>query len=160
MNVSKEKFGSQLKQLRNEKHFTVRQAALQAGISNSFWSQVENGKRNIPKPDTLRKIAKGLRVPENDILLLAGIKDAHHDDNQPYYALNDKDRRDIAKEIDNVLAGLDSKGEVNFYGEPMSDEDRELFKSTMTTAYEIAKREAKRKFTPKKYRHDSDSVEK
>lgn len=37
-------FGPKIKEIRNKKRFTVRQAALQAGISPSFWSQVENKK--------------------------------------------------------------------------------------------------------------------
>lgn len=66
-------FGPKIKKIREQKHFTVRQAALQANISNSFWSQVENKKREIPKPDTLRKMALGLRISEKEIFKMAGI---------------------------------------------------------------------------------------
>lgn len=66
-------FGPKIKAIRKEKNFTVRQAALQAGISNSFWSQVENKHREIPKPNTLEKMAKGLRISKEEIYELAGI---------------------------------------------------------------------------------------
>lgn len=72
MVVTKEEFGKKIKNIRTEKRFSVRQAALQSGISNSFLSQVENGKRNIPKPETLKKIAKGLRISEDEIMYIAG----------------------------------------------------------------------------------------
>lgn len=77
MDNSNAEFGSKLKELRNKKGFTVRQLALQAGISNSYLSQVENGKRSIPKPATLEKIAKGMHVPKEDIFLMAGISNGN-----------------------------------------------------------------------------------
>lgn len=66
-------FGLKIKELRNEHRFTVRQVAQQAGISSSFWSLVENGKRSIPKPVTLEKMAHGLREPKEKILRYAGL---------------------------------------------------------------------------------------
>ncbi|USS93961.1 XRE family transcriptional regulator (plasmid) [Fructilactobacillus ixorae] len=75
-------FGNELRNIRKEKNFTIRQVALQAGMNHSFISQVENGKRNIPKPNTLRKIAKGLRISENEIFHLAGL-DVVPDNMQP-----------------------------------------------------------------------------
>lgn len=74
MTVEKQKqFGIKIKELRTEHRFTVRQVAQQAGISSSFWSLVENGKRNIPKPITLEKMAHGLREPKEKILGYAGL---------------------------------------------------------------------------------------
>lgn len=74
MTVEKQiQFGSKIKELRNEHRFTVRQVAQQAGISSSFWSLVENGKRSIPKPATLEKMANGLREPKEKILNFAGL---------------------------------------------------------------------------------------
>lgn len=69
----KNNFGLSIKKIREEKGFSVRQAALQANISSSYWSQVENNKRNVPKPTTLEKIAKGLRIPVQNIYQIAGL---------------------------------------------------------------------------------------
>ncbi|WIL71515.1 LexA family protein [Pediococcus acidilactici] len=65
-------FGSKLKELREKHRFTVRQVAKQADISSAYWSQLENGKRNVPKPVTLNKIADGLREPRDLIFNIAG----------------------------------------------------------------------------------------
>ena len=66
-------FGARLKKIRESKGFTVRQAANQADVSSSYWSQVENKKRSVPTPKTLRRMARGLRVSETSILSLAGL---------------------------------------------------------------------------------------
>jgi len=66
-------FGEQLKRIRTQKRYSVRKVALFSGISSSYYSQVENNKRQIPKPDTLRKIAKGLNITTNEIFTLAGL---------------------------------------------------------------------------------------
>lgn len=82
-------FGLNIKELRNKHHFTVRQVAQQAGISSSFWSLIENGKRNIPKPATLEKMAHGLREPKEKILNLAGLDTP--DNNKKHVDLADDD---------------------------------------------------------------------
>lgn len=48
-------FGPKIKEIRNKKRFTVRQAALQAGISPSFWSQVENKNVRFPNQKLFKK---------------------------------------------------------------------------------------------------------
>ncbi|QBO35761.1 helix-turn-helix domain-containing protein [Periweissella cryptocerci] len=70
---TKEQFGASIKAIREQKNYTVRQVALWSEMSPSYLSQVENAKRDIPSPKTLRKIAKGLRVSEYKIFNLAGI---------------------------------------------------------------------------------------
>ncbi|USS86453.1 helix-turn-helix domain-containing protein [Fructilactobacillus cliffordii] len=73
-------FGNKIKNIRNSKHFSLRQVSNQSkdetgvAISPSYWSLVERGKRNIPKPQTLKRIAKGLRVDESDVFRMAGLE--------------------------------------------------------------------------------------
>jgi len=66
-------FGNELRKIRRGKGDSVRKVALYAGISASYYSQIENNKRQIPKPNTLRKIAKGLRISETQIFELADL---------------------------------------------------------------------------------------
>ncbi len=80
-NVDATTFGTKLRDIRLQKNFSLRQASLQSkngeqtAISPSYWSLVERGQRNIPKPDTLRRMARGLRVDPSMILQLAGLHD-------------------------------------------------------------------------------------
>ncbi|USS92845.1 helix-turn-helix domain-containing protein [Fructilactobacillus ixorae] len=75
MTEKNKKFGQSIKALREAKGFSVRQTALQAQMSNSYLSQIENGLVNVPKPITLEKLAKGLRVPVKEIFQLAGLQE-------------------------------------------------------------------------------------
>ncbi|CAK8054160.1 helix-turn-helix domain-containing protein [Eupransor demetentiae] len=72
-------FGNKIRDIRLMKGYSVRQAAMQGGISFSFLSKVENGHRSIPKVENLYKIAKGLRISNEDILKIAGINSGEAD---------------------------------------------------------------------------------
>ncbi|ANZ58058.1 hypothetical protein BGL34_02005 [Fructilactobacillus lindneri] len=73
MNSKNNDFGIKIKSIRNKKGFSVRQTALQAKMSSSYLSQIENGLVNIPKPTTLLKLANGLRISKTEIFKLAGL---------------------------------------------------------------------------------------
>ncbi|MFC6181445.1 helix-turn-helix domain-containing protein [Lactiplantibacillus daowaiensis] len=71
--MQNETFGDKIKKIRLSHGDSVRKVAMYADISPSYYSQVENNKRNIPKPINLRKIAAGLRISEQEIFNLAGL---------------------------------------------------------------------------------------
>lgn len=103
------KFGLYIKNIRKERGLSIRQLELYSGVSNSYLSQLENGKRGIPSPEIIRKLAKGLKAPYENLLLQAGyIDDKEKDGRQK---LIDK----IAKEFSNAdlmfndLASLNEK---------------------------------------------------
>ncbi|WP_288846640.1 XRE family transcriptional regulator [uncultured Fructobacillus sp.] len=73
--TTKENFGKTIKDIRLDKRFSVRQTALQANMSPSYLSQLENGHKSIPKVETLYRLAKGLRITNDEILRIAGIVD-------------------------------------------------------------------------------------
>lgn len=69
-------------------------------------------------------------------------------------ALTEKDERDIAKDLERIMAQLDAGGNLMFDGDPMSDEARESIKSAMKLGLEAAKLKNKERFTPKQYRKE------
>lgn len=76
--IDKKSFGIKLKNIREKKNFSLRQVSQQsktknkAAISPSYWSLIERGLRSIPKPSTLERMAKGLRISPDEIMELAG----------------------------------------------------------------------------------------
>lgn len=68
-------FGLYIKKLRTERKMTIRQLELYSGVSNSYLSQVENGKRGIPSPEIIKKLSKGLKVDYNEMMINAGYVD-------------------------------------------------------------------------------------
>ena len=62
------KIGEKLKILRNKRDYTLKQLAHITGISISFISDIENGRR-IPGLDNLKKLAVGLSVPASELIV-------------------------------------------------------------------------------------------
>lgn len=65
-------FGEYLRQCRKNKKLTVRQLDLYSGVSHSYISQLERGKRGIPSPEVLKKLSKPLDVEYNKLMEKAG----------------------------------------------------------------------------------------
>lgn len=65
-------FGEILRELRDKRGLTLNQYAIYAGVSPGLVSKIENGKRGTPKPETIEKLAKGLKMEYTDLMRLAG----------------------------------------------------------------------------------------
>lgn len=102
-------FGEYLRKLRKEKNLTIRQIETYSGVSNSYLSQVENGKKGIPSPSILKKLSKALKVDYNLLMIKAG----HLDENEKI----------IVEE--NELLNLIKENEVKYKGRPLTEEQRE-----------------------------------
>ncbi|MDE1506269.1 hypothetical protein [Ligilactobacillus salivarius] len=51
------------------------------------------------------------------------------------------------------MEGIETGNNLNFYGEPATKEQKDRILIAIKTAMEMNKMEAKKKFTPKKYRN-------
>lgn len=103
-------------------------------------------KKNIPKGTNLIKVADYFDV-STDYLL--GRTDKKH-----YYDLTEKDEKNIAKELEEMIADLKEAGAFA-YSKDTAEVDKEthdLLVASLENSLRIAKIEAKKRFTPKKYR--------
>ena len=133
-----------LKRLREEKNMTQAELGKALEISPSAIGMYEQGRRT-PDIPTLKKIASYFNV-SLDYLLGNSTSKELPDSNLP--PLTPKDERDIARDLENMIESLDGSAAM---GNAEDDEDRELLRTSLETAMKIAKRTAKKKFTPKKY---------
>ncbi|MBM7840647.1 transcriptional regulator with XRE-family HTH domain [Alkalihalobacillus xiaoxiensis] len=67
-----EEFGLFIRSLRKEKQMTIRQLELYSGVSHSYLSQLENGKKDIPSANVINKISKALKLPQELLMQKAG----------------------------------------------------------------------------------------
>ena len=103
----------------------------------------ESGETKNPRQ--IEKLARFFNVTTDYLL--------GNDKNNDLPHLTPRDERDIAKDLEKMLAELDTS--AAFGGNLTPDgEDLELLKSSLTQAMTLAKRVAKQKFTPKKYRKE------
>ncbi len=68
-------FGDYLRSLREGQKMSLREAAAKTGVSVSYITQIENGRRKAPGPEVLKRLAPGYNVPVRDLLKAAGYLD-------------------------------------------------------------------------------------
>ena len=137
-----------LKKLRKSKGLTQAELGKILGVSPSTIGMYEQGRRT-PDKDSLIAISNYFNVSTD--YLLGNEKEPDTRADLP--PLTPRDERDIAKDLEKMLAELDTS--AAFGGNLTPDgEDLELLKSSLTQAMTLAKRVAKQKFTPKKYRKE------
>ena len=133
-----------IKDVASEKNITVKDIEKALNFSNGSlrkWVNNANSERLI-------QVANYLDV-STDYLL--GRTEKKH-----YYDLTKKDEKDVGVQVERILN--DMTGDGSFYGEPMTKEDKEKLRASLEVAVRVSMIEAKKKFTPKKYRggnHDN-----
>ncbi|MGM9581068.1 MAG: helix-turn-helix domain-containing protein [Anaerovibrio sp.] len=141
-------FIERLKGLRNEHKITQSALAEAMGLSQQAIAKWETGKSS-PDINTLKKLADYFGVTTDFLTGYTPSLDTRPD----LPPLTRRDERDIAKDIEKMLAELDTSAALGGSLTP-DGEDMELLKSSLTQAMTLAKRVAKQKFTPKKYRKE------
>ncbi|WGT40098.1 helix-turn-helix transcriptional regulator [Lysinibacillus sp. 1 U-2021] len=158
-------FGNYIKNIRESKNMTLNQVALYAEISAAQLSRIETGKRGTPKPQTIEKIARALKVDYNELMSIAGYietdssVDHLSEEVNSNPKLTEKDERDIGKRMakirEDLIEGIsdDDNTALSFMGEPMSEEAIESLLEALEHAERLATL-ANKKYIPKKYRKE------
>ncbi|MCL6445197.1 MAG: helix-turn-helix domain-containing protein [Alicyclobacillus sp.] len=68
-------FGDYIKKLRESRGLSINQLALSSGVSAAHISRIERGLRDVPHPDFIKKLARGLKVPYEQLMKAAGYID-------------------------------------------------------------------------------------
>ena len=135
--------GKRLRALREERGLYLQNVADYLGITRQAYMKYESGETKNPRQ--IEKLARFFNVTTDYLL--------GNDKNNDLPPLTPRDERDIAKDLEKMLSELDTS--AAFGGNLTPDgEDLELLKSSLTQAMTLAKRVAKQKFTPKKYRKE------
>lgn len=138
-------FYDRFKALCDKRGVTCNRAAIEMGLSNATPTAWK--KRGLtPKADTLAVIANYFNVSVDYLL------DEEPKEKTP--VLTNKDERDIARNLEKIMADLENSGDLMFDGDPMSDEARDSIRSALKLGLEAAKMKNKETYTPKKYRKD------
>lgn len=121
-----------IQELAKKRDITLKELSLELGFSKNYLYSL---KTQAPSADKLSKIADYFRV-STDYLL------GRSDDK---YDLSPQEKIDIGIEAEKMMKGLNDEGSVNFYGEPMSDEDKEATLSALNLLMTINRKKAKKK---------------
>lgn len=144
---------NRLSELRKVHKLRQEDLAKRVGIARTTYAMYEQGKRE-PDYEILQKLADFFEVSVDYLLGRTAKQKPHENDGLP--ELTDKDERDIQKDLQLIINNLASgEGYSQYDGqtiEDMDEEDRELLISSLENSMRIAKRIAKQKFTPKKFK--------
>lgn len=105
--------------------------------------------RSTPNAGNIQKIADALHIDKSDLDPRFSNSILKNDANEEP-ALNRRDEREIESDLEDMMNSISSAA---FEGED-DIEDIEAFKATIKAAMIQAKKIAKKKYTPKKYRRD------
>ena len=138
-------FSSKLRELRAKKGLSQAELAKRLGVTQQAVGRWERDK-NLPDNDVLKKISVMFNVSIDYLL------DNQTHQKDPLPTLTPKDERQISRDLENMLDSLN--GAAAMSDDPEDEEDREMLKAALLHAMTLSKRMAKKKFTPKKYRHE------
>ena len=138
-----------IKLLREQYGLSQKELGQIAGVSDKAVSTWEQGIKE-PRMGALQKIADHFGIQKSNIIEDNGLQSQS-------VPLTPRDERQIAADLEKMLADLDSKNSMAAMGGTVEDdEDRELLKASLQATMRLAKKIAKEKYTPKKYRHEEE----
>ncbi|MFY2154672.1 helix-turn-helix domain-containing protein [Cytobacillus firmus] len=134
-----------IKNLCDERKVTFAEVERKIGISNG---QIRRWDTVSPKSDSVQKVADYFDVSVDYLL--------GRTDKKRYYDLTEKDEKDIQKELEKMIEGLDAKNAYAAFNggafDDLDEEDRQLLIASWENTLRLTKKLAKQKFTSKKYR--------
>lgn len=158
-------FLEKIKKLCEENNISQRKVESDLELSNgsiSKWS------KSSPSGDVVQKLADYFGISTDYLLgnsefrneeeMFAHWDEKHNPDGKlaeevrGLERLNEKDERDIAKDMSYLLEQFDSQEALMFDGEVLDEETKQLLLQSLEHSMRIGKAMAKQKYTPKKYR--------
>lgn len=133
-----------IKERRLELKLSLKDVANALGVAESTVSRYETKDIQNMGIDKIEALAKVLECSPG---YLMGWEDNKTTE------LSSKAEKDIKKALGETLEQLEnSQDALMFDGEPIDDETRELLRSSLENSMRLAKKIAKEKYTPKKYK--------
>ena len=132
-------FSDRFNELCKEKGVTANKACADMGLSRSLAAKWKSTKTQRPSAEVLEKMSIYFSLSQKE-------KPANED------GLTERDKKDIAKNLERLMADLENSGDLMFDGDPASPEAIDSIRNAMAMALEYAKKVNKEKYTPKKYK--------
>jgi len=141
--------GRKIRDARKNAGMTQVELAKATNLSRSYIGDIEKDRYN-PSVSTLQAIAKATNVPVETLLGGASPAPPAPQKSDGLPELNARDERDIERDLEDMLHSVAQAD----YKAPGDEEDTEALRAALRVAMIQAKRTAKKKYTPRKYRKD------
>ena len=144
--------GKRLKELRENRGLYLHDMADFLGVTRQAYMKYENGETKNPRQ--IDELAEFFNV-STDYLL--GITDSKQTNRPELPSITPRDEKEIAQDLEKMLSELSASTAMGGEMDPDNAENMELLKNALGQAMTLAKRVAKQKFTPKKYRKTTEN---
>jgi len=143
---------NKIKDLCYEKGISVATLEKHLGFGNG---SIYRWDKNSPTIEKVTKVADYFNVSVDYLLSKNSSKFSNlSKESLNHSQLNERDKRDIAKNLEKIVAELDDETAGSlFYGGELPAEDKEILKGILEQALVVAKIKNKAKYTPKKFRN-------
>lgn len=121
-----------IKELANQRKVSVAELERALGFGNG---SISKWNKQSPSTEKLKQVADYFQV---SLDYLVGRSDDKYD-------LSPQEKIDIGVEAEKMMKGLNDEGSINFYGEPMSEDDKEATLSALNLLMTINRKKAKKK---------------
>lgn len=121
-----------IKELANQRKVSIAELERALGFGNG---SISKWNKQSPSTEKLKQVADYFQV---SLDYLVGRSDDKYD-------LSPQEKIDIGVEAEKMMKGLNDEGSINFYGEPMSEEDKEATLSALNLLMTINRKKAKKK---------------
>ncbi|OQR15195.1 helix-turn-helix domain-containing protein [Ligilactobacillus salivarius] len=121
-----------IKELANQRKVSVAELERTLGFGNG---SISKWNKQSPSTEKLKQVADYFQV---SLDYLVGRSDDKYD-------LSPQEKIDIGIEAEKMMKGLNDEGSINFYGEPMSEEDKEATLSALNLLMTINRKKAKKR---------------
>jgi transcriptional regulator with XRE-family HTH domain len=95
-------FGSEIRKIRKAKDLSLKEVGRRGGLSHSYISQIENGKRTNPTYSVIKKLSKGLGFSYLELLEIAGYFEGVSEEKKEQM----KSRYEILEVLDDEIRNL------------------------------------------------------
>ena len=141
--------GRKIRDARKNAGMTQVELAKATNLSRSYIGDIEKDRYN-PSVSTLQAIAKATNVPVETLLGGASPAPPAPQKSDGLPELNARDEREIERDLADMMHSVAMAN----YTAPGEKEDAEALEAALRFAMVQAKRMAKKKYTPRKYRKD------
>ena len=141
--------GKKIRDARKNAGMTQVELAKATNLSRSYIGDIEKDRYN-PSVSTLQAIAKATNVPVETLLGGAAPTPPAPQKSDGLPELNARDEREIERDLADMMHSVAMAN----YTAPGEKEDAEALEAALRFAMVQAKRMAKKKYTPRKYRKD------
>ncbi|MEY2195324.1 helix-turn-helix domain-containing protein [Neobacillus sp. BF23-41] len=129
-------FGKFIRNKRKDKNITLTQLAMKTGLSQPYLSQIENGKRDTPRPDIINKIASALGIDSIQLMVKAVSVSGY----APEFEDLMKEEKKLVEEKD-IMYQLKNNDRVYLDGNLLKDRERQMIIEYLKLFSEIINKE-------------------